>query len=736
LSAVRILFTITLFVSSALLFLVQPMIAKMILPRFGGSPGVWNAAMLFFQGALLLGYGYAHVATKWLGPKVQAGFHILVLLLPLAVLPIGLPADIAPSGSESPGPLVLYLLAVSVGLPFLVVSAGAPLLQRWFAATGDEHAKDPYFLYSASNLGSLLALLAYPAYFEARFTLGEQTRIWMFGYIVLVGLMGCCAVALWAAHRKPVEIHEAPVELPPEDAGAETEVDWKLRLRWIALAFCPSSILLGVTTFLTSNVTPMPLLWVVPLALYLVTFIVAFAKRRALSPALLSRITPIVLVPLGMMIILEASQPSLMIPLAIFHLFVFFIVALLCHSLLADARPGAQRLTEFYFFVSLGGVLGGLFNAIVAPSLFNGYYEYPIVLAAACLFRLAKDRSIRRSDHLYVLGVIVISTVAVLFAKAIIPQPTQIRTAMAIGVPLVCVFLGSDRPYRFAASFLGVYATMMVLQIAMAGRIVEAKRSFFGLHRVERFSFNGEEYYNLIHGNTVHGRESLRRRGVPLTYYHHDGPIGRFLESVGLRFRREALVGLGVGSLAAYGKPGQQITFYEIDPDVVEIARDSGLFSFVRNSKAQVQFEIGDARLRLTRAPDFAYDLILLDAFSSDSIPVHLITKEALALYTRKLAPHGFIAFHISNRYLDLEPVLAEQAKAAGLLARVNEDIYTSADGKFASTWVIMFRSKEDLGPLMKDAAWSPLEEEEGFPLWTDDYSNILGALRAFRHAN
>lgn len=740
----RTLFTITIFLSSLLLFLIEPMIAKMILPRFGGSPGVWNSSMLFFQIALLAGYGYAHLTTKVIKPRFQSVAHIVVLLLPLLFLPIALPNGIQLTGSN-PAPLVLLILAISVGAPFLIVSAGAPLLQRWFAATNDPHAHDPYFLYSASNLGSMIALLAYPFLIEPRFSLTDQSRFWSYGYYGLVILMAVCAALLWVGGaRIPGAVHEAPILLPPEGEEPPTvnheAISWKRRLLWIALAFCPSSLLLGVTTYITSNVAPMPLLWVIPLALYLLTFIVAFARKQTLSLPLLTRAVPLVVVPLAFTMVLEATDASIIIPLIIFHLLAFFAVSLLCHTRLANDRPKAEHLTEFFFFVSLGGVLGGLFNALIAPTIFNSYFEYPLILAVACLFRPFRgDQKPERMDWIYALGFGVVTTAIILVAKGAWPNPTTLRSGITIGIPLILVFLASDRPLRFAYTLILFFGLESFFQISVQGFVIEAKRSFFGVHRIVADQNQYGIFHTLVHGNTVHGKENFgtdpTEAGVALTYYYSSGPIGKLFQVLGPSRRSVAVVGLGVGSLAYYGRAGQKFTYYEIDPDVAALATNPKLFTFVPNCKADLKIDLGDARLEIAKAPANAYDLIVLDAFSSDAIPMHLLTREAIQIYLSKLMPGGVIAFHISNRYLDLKPILANEAAAFELTAWYQDDQEPDYDrGKYPSIWIIVARSESDFGELRRrDPGWEPVGPDPTAPLWTDDYSNIASVLRMFR---
>jgi spermidine synthase len=610
------------------------------------------------------------------------------------------------------------------------------LLQRWFAATDDKHAHDPYFLYSASNLGSMISLLAYPLFVEPRLRLSEQSRVWTYGYVAMALLMAGCAVVTWFKRGKDSSIHDSPVTMPAdygESVPVTEDVTWKKRLLWIGLAFCPSSLMLGVTTYLTSNIAPVPLLWVIPLALYLLTFIIAFAKKQVISSKLLGRALSILVVPLAMVIVLEASDPRILIPLVIFHLVVFFVAALMCHSELTSNRPKPLHLTEFYFYISVGGVLGGIFNALIAPSLFNSFLEYPLVIAAACFFRPRGDgQKLGRMDALIPIGFAVATIALALIGKAVTPEPNAWRTIITIGLPLVLVFLLVDRPIRFAGSLMLLFIILPLMQVAVAGKLILSKRSFFGVHRVEQYQNQFGLFRSLSHGNTEHGKENFGEFAhTPLTYYHPTGPIGAVFQSIAPRKKDIALVGLGIGSLASYGRLNQNFTYYEIDPDVVEIASDPKLFDFLSMTKAHLKIKVGDARIELAKAPDASYGLIVLDAFSSDSIPMHLLTKEAIEMYLRKLAPGGVLAFHISNRYLDLQPVLGNAAAELGLVAWVEQDEVAEADmGKFASTWAIMARNASDFDGLRDvDRGWDPLNRQPG-PVWTDDYSNIVSLLK------
>lgn len=723
----RTLFIATVFLGSALLFLIQPMIAKMILPRFGGSPEVWNACMVFFQAALLAGYAYAHWSVRWLGARRQAFVHVALLALGLASLPIAVARGWVATPGQDPAPVVLALLAASVGLPFFVVSAGAPLLQRWFATTDDAHAHDPYFLYSASNAGSMLALLAYPLIVEPRLRLVDQSRLWSAGY---VGLLVAMAVTMGAFAMRGSRAKSADRAVEPEVMGPP--IEWTARLRWIALSFVPSSLLLGVTTYLTGNIAPIPMLWVVPLSLYLGTFILAFARKPMIPVQALSRILPLILTPLALVMILESTEP--MVVLASMHLIAFVVCALMCHSLLAESRPPAGRLTEFYLWISVGGVLGGIFTALVAPVIFRTLVEYPLALVLACLLRPTRTATKAAwLDYAFpaIVGLAVVA--AVLAANALRLDPGPQRTALTMGFPAILCFLAADRSTRFGLGLGALLLASNLLGTSSQGTVEYAARSFFGVHRVLDVDHGAARV--LVHGNTVHGRQDLdpRFRRTPLTYYYPTGPIGQVFTSwKAATYKPDiALVGLGVGSLAAYGVVGQRMTYFEIDPVVSRIAHDPRFFTFLADSPATVDVKLGDARLTLAQERPGQYGLIVLDAFSSDSIPVHLITWEAVQMYLTKLAPRGILAFHISNRYLSLGPVLAEIAKSLDLVGLEQTDDATAQEAKIGKTqshWVLMGRTSEDLRPFLADPRWDRLAPKPGAPLWTDDYSNLLSA--------
>ncbi len=718
----RALFTITIFLSAALLFLVEPMVARMILPSFGGSAQVWNTCLVFFQALLLAGYGYAHLTTKWLGASRQWQVHIPMMVLAAGLLAWrGLDRPTGQFTNGDPSLPLLGLLAAMIGLPFFIVSAGAPILQRWFATTDDPDANDPYFLYSASNLGSLLALLAYPVIVEPTLGLRAQGRAWEMGLGALIVAMAICVFAM-RGHKSRIQEEQVVEPTAPPTRNQ--------RLTWIFIAAIPSSLLLGVTTFLSTNIAPVPLLWVVPLAVYLITFILAFAKKKHVSSAVLGRFVAIALTVLILPIVLESSEP--LIPLAILHLVTFFLTAWMCHAKLSETRPDASHLTEFYFWIAAGGVVGGIFNALVAPVVFKTLAEYPIAIVAAAFIIAPRESAAKRFVRMdaiapVALGLLLLGIIFAVEAQGM--EPSKARTAICVGLPALACFFASNRPIRFALCIGAVFLVSNATHISAEGLVVLSERSFFGVHRVTVIDHG--RFYRLTHGNTIHGLQDRQNPLTPLTYYYPNGPIGTVFQKFSgpLTKKNVALVGLGVGSLAAYGQSGQQMDYYEIDPVVKQIATDPTYFTFLRDSKAKVRIIMGDARISLSQAPDSSYDMIVLDAFSSDAIPVHLLTEEAFEMYLRKLKPGGIICAHISNRYLDLSIVLGAISKDLNLvnLDDDDEDVDDAEKriGKNPSKWIFLARAKDDFGPLNK-LSLPPIDPTPGARAWTDDFSNVL----------
>ncbi len=732
--AMVFLFAFTLFLSSSLLFVVQPMIAKMVLPLLGGTPAVWNTCMVFFQATLLAGYLYAHASTRWLRFQHQAAVHIVMLAASFLALPIVVASHNAePPPTEMPILWLLGVLAMTVGIPFFLVSASGPLLQRWFTRTDHPRASDPYFLSVAGNIGSIAALLSYPALLEPSLRLAEQSSVWTAGYVGLVLLTASC---FFLAYRRSRAADSAADVL----AQAATEVAaeppaWRQRVHWIALSFAPSSLLLGVTTFLTTDVAAVPLLWIVPLVIYLLTFVFVFSRRVIVPHAVVARMLPLCLLPLAWLIVFNMQLPVAV--LAPIHLVAFFVAAMVCHGELARRRPQGRYLTEFYLCMSIGGVLGGLFNALVAPLLFSSVLEYPLALVLACALYPGRPKA--ETPHARRLDLALPATVGALTLGMMYLLNSSDSTSPAIFalgliVPSLLCFSFKARPLRFA---LGIGALMLAggTYVAAQEAVTHRGRSFFGVHRVFDKPERKQRY--LVHGGIVHGIQSLdpSLRRNPSGYYHKESPIGQVFEA--LRHpgpNRIAVIGLGIGGLAAYSEPQEQWTFFEIDPEIAELARDQRQFTFLADSPAEMRVVLGDARIALTREPGRAFDLLIIDAFSSDAIPVHLLTREALQLYLNKLDDNAVLALHLSNRYLNLAPLVGELARDAGLecLVRWDTEIAPAAraQGRLPSNWAVMARSKEALGPLMSDPRWKA--PESGPVAWTDDFSNPLSVMRWF----
>ncbi|WP_143270776.1 spermidine synthase [Bradyrhizobium brasilense] len=719
-------FAVTLFVSASLMFFVEPMVAKMVLPKLGGAAAVWTTCLVFFQATLLLGYAYAHLLTR-LSRSAQIIVHICVLL-PLAttVLPLSLGAD-APSAEQSPVLWLLLRLTLTCGIPVFVISTTAPLLQHWFADGSHKQARDPYFLYALSNAGSLLALLAYPLLIEPELTLDRQSWLWSAGFAALAfGLVACAAIML--SQRRTADA-------PKPTAEAAATAGTRDRLRWTALAFIPSSLLLGVTQYITTDVVSAPLLWVIPLTLYLLTFILTFARRPPLPHAATLRALPIMLILVAMTSGTSGNLLPLPIALA-FHLGCFFVVGIVCHGELAKRRPPAAQLTEFYFFLSLGGVLGGVFNALIAPLIFNGVWEYPLVLVAACLMRPRMVSDARRGLPMDLALPLLLSAALMIGQHALTSLgsgPAAVTLLYALYVlPALALVNFSKRRLRFALA-VAVLLFMPVMPQSTGQQIV-AKRSFFGVYRVEQLSDAGTPTLVLMSGTTMHGAKSMlpNESMLPMTYYSPEGPFGRFIRALPQgATRRFAVIGLGSGALACYAEAGQSWTFYEIDPTVERLA--SEYFQFLEKCAPGSHVVLGDARMTITNAPDGSYDVLVVDAFSSDSIPMHLLTREALTLYQRKLAPGGRLLFHISSRKLDLALVVGALAADAGLPARTLFDVPppgTSTFRRAATQVAVVAKHDGDLGFLSKEDGWEALPTAPSQYLWTDQRADLLRVIR------
>jgi len=713
-----LLFAVTLFVSAGLLFWIQPLIAKTLLPLLGGAPAVWNTCLLFFQTMLLLGYVYALASSKWLSLRAQAAVHIFLLLL-IAIYVFRSPIHAPAVQQANPTRWLLESLLLSIGAPFFILSASNPLLQSWFSRLQHHLAVDPYFLFAASNAGSLIALVAFPLVLEPSLDLNEQYQLWRVGFAVLAGVT--CVIAFVLKPVRSSAIESDPATILPVHR----------RLRWLALSFVPSSLMLGVTTYITSDVASVPLLWVIPLALYLLTFVLAFTKTRWAS---LNRVTMVAALVVTLILSSGATEPAWALILA--NLGFFFVAAMMCHGQLANDRPSVTHLPEYYLWIAVGGALGSVFNVLIAPILFSSVLEYPLAIVLACMLLPAEPRAGNRSKYLdviYPLGLYVLSVGLAILVTYLGAGSSIVQLLIVLGIPLIIInHFFRERPVRFG---LGLCAVMLagVYYAGYTDRTLHVVRNFFGTTRVTTDSTG--KITSLYSGNTVHGRQFVDQspRCEPLSYHHENGPLGQVMAvfNAAQPNSRVAVIGLGVGAMASYSQPGQQWTFYEINPDVINIAR-SQYFTYLQNcATGSLNVVEGDARLNLQNAQAGHYGLIVLDAFSSDAIPVHLITQQALDLYLSKLAEDGILAFHISNRSLDLKPILADLAGSRNLECIGFDDLNPgSFEGKDPSQWVVMARSSQEISNLSINSQWQPLSGRSGGRVWSDDFSNIIRAIR------
>ena len=663
----------TIFLSSFLLFLVQPLIARLILPWFGGSAAVWTTCMLFFQALLLAGYAYAHFLTRLSSRRAEAVLHTVLLAAALATLPIAPAEAWKPAGTDEPVSRILLLLGATVGLPYFLLAATSPLLQAWF--TRARPGQDPYRLFAVSNLASLIALVGYPFGVEPFLGGVEQVRLWSWLFAPFALL---CAALAWLtpARAQPVAAAEEASPL------ATTDV-----VQWLALAAAGSVLLLAVTNHLTQNVAAVPLLWLVPLTIYLATFIIAFDGKDWYRPQWMWSVVLVLIGAMAWLLVDADFHFDLAVQLGIF-LPGLFVGCLFCHGELYRLRPAPARLTAFYLAVSAGGALGGLLVAVVAPLVFNGYYELGVGLSALALLA------------------------AVRFAP-LHPVPRYASLALLLGVAA-------------CASYEGFRNQRDVLL---------ATRSFYGVLRVKEYGVPGDESHlrRLVHGTIMHGEQYLhdKSRRMLTTYYHENSGIGAAIRSLGARPARVGVIGLGTGTIAAYGRAGDTYRFYDIDPRVAEIARSQ--FTYLSDSRAKVEIALGDARLTLEREAPQNFDVLAVDAFSSDAIPVHLITREALGTYLKHVRPDGIVAFHVSNRFLDLIPVVARLAREHGVhVTLVRDDPDDDEDLRRSRTdWVLVSRDPAALTrPEILERNPEEIEDRTDWRTWTDDYSNLIQILK------
>ncbi len=706
------LFAATFALGALLLFMVQPLFARQVLPVLGGAPGVWIVCATFFQAAVLAGYLYAHLI-------VRGRSRMRVFGLPLALLLVAgvfLPPSLAGPGPVDPSRPILWLLGrllVTVGPLVLLLSATAPLLGTWFARGADLRGRDPYFLYAASNAGSLMGLLLYPLVIEPWFSLTDQALIWSAGYGLFVLLVLACARGGGSA---PTAI-DSPV----------TPASPMPRARWIFLSFVPTSLYLGFTTWVTTDLAAVPLFWVIPLVIYLAAFVAAFARRKSAlgQRVLLGVHVPLLFVVATAALVAGADVAGWSLS---GHLLLLAVSCFISLRELALLRPVALQQTQYFLLIAVGGVAGGLFNAVVAPFIFTSATEYPLALVLTCLCRPPQSHARSRFRAVADGGISLVVLVLMLEFKR-----RQVAIPVIVGAcVLVALYFIATAAYGIRLA-LGVAALMVAGVIANQGlkNSLFAERTFYGIHRIRREG----PLHVLLHGNTRHGIQDRRStlRGEPLGYHTRSSPVGQLLSS-GQGLESIAVVGLGAGALSAYGRPKQSITFFELDPLVERIARDPSLFTYLGDSAARIDVVLGDARQSLSGRGQL-FDVIVLDAFSSDAIPVHLVTREAIVLYLSRLNPQGLLVFNVANRYIRLGPVLAATSRDLGLVAWHAADLDVStkdlAAGKLPSEWVVLARNSAAMAAYRTSAPglWTVLRASGGTHGWTDQRSNVMGAL-------
>lgn len=730
---VLVVYTAAIFTSALLLFSVQPLFTKMVLPRLGGSPAVWSVAMVFFQSLLLGGYAYAHYLMTLKSRIAPVVIHLALLVVALLTLPLSIASGWGDPPASGYAFWLLGLFAVSIGLPFFALAANNPMLQAWFVRTGHPDGPDPYFLYASSNIGSFLALLSYPVLLEPMFTLRTQNLIWTGGYALLIVLIAACGVLLLRSPAMSI----AAVEASDGDAPPPT---WTMRLRWIFLAAVPSGLLIAVTAHISTDVAAAPLLWVLPLSLYLLTWVLVFQSRPLLPHRLMLMLQPLAIAGVMVLLVIGGEQ-NLLLTLG-GHQLCFFIIAMACHGELARTRPAASHLTGFYVALSFGGMVGGLFAGLIAPYTFSWIAEYPILLALAALCRPAMMSTGRGGFGLWLVAIVAaLILIGLAYREGTVTEFLEAnRVWMVAGFAAVMAILASLwRINRWSVAALVVLGLILIRVYPSDDGRVETVRSFFGVHKIV-VTANGQ-YHVLMHGTTIHGAVKflnddgtpIKGRPEPISYYHTDGGMGRAIAAIRERKGgpiRVAVIGLGAGTLACQSQPGEDWTFFEIDQTMVDTARDPKYFTYVSSCESNMKPVIGDARLTFAKEKDGTYDLIIVDAYSSDAIPIHLATEEAMAIYKAKLAPQGAVVMHVSNRHLELASVVVGIAEENDLKSWVyNEDSGRDNEYIFTTNVVISARDEADVGRIASDDKWVLTEATEGQRVWTDDYSNVLGAV-------
>lgn len=727
------LFALTLFSSASLMFVLQPMFGKALLPLLGGSASVWNTCMVFYQSILFIGYLYAHLITTRLSYRKHLLIHASLLLISLNFLPVGIPEGGRPETSDNPSIWLLMTLFTSIGLPFFILSTNSPLLQKWFSKIGHQTSNDPYYLSIAGNAGSLIALLSYPFVLEPAIGISQQQQFWSAGFLLLTGLILLCMMHLKQQHFEPRR-HKL------SNVIAADRPDLKLQLHWLLLAFASSSLLLGTTNFISIDIAAVPLLWVIPLALYLLSFILVFSGYGLAIHKKILLIQPWIVAPFLVYYFSNQKLASISVEMVV-HLIVFFVSVMLCHGELAKKRPSADYLTQYYLIMSFGGMLGGIFNNFIAPFIFSSIYEYPLMIVCALLLNpIHKRVKLYLKEHFakVIFGACFFTFTIFLFIN--VKQAGESLLISSAVVALMGIVYFFFKQYALYFSLFGLLVlSCTVPEKQQDDRLLHQSRNFYGVLSVKE-NTNIEAgnskvtFHEIYSGTTKHGLQLVgdaNRRCVPNGYYSPQGPLGSIFSNYNELNRdwRVGVVGLGAGEMAGYAKASQNWTFFELNPTVVEIATNPQYFTYLTHCIQNYKVQLGDARMTLEKQPR-RYDLLVIDAFTSDSIPTHLLTKEALELYFSRLKNNGLLVFHISNHYLELKKVLADHAQTLDLAMLLQEFRPKQNNSLvYKSDWAVLARNEETLYPLLNDNSqnnWRKVHYDPNVGSWTDDFTSIM----------
>jgi len=704
------IYGLTIFISAFLLFQIQPLISKYILPWFGGAASVWTICVIFFQTILLIGYLYAHLITKYFSNKKQIIIHTILLGIAIVSLPI-LPDSVwQPTAGANPAFHILLLLTVAIALPVFILSATSPLIQTWFSKVNPK--KSPYKLYALSNAGSLIALLSFPFLFEPFLAINTQADLWANGFTVFVFLCALAAIFLW-------KFSKANAFAVKDDETENIKPKQKTKLAWLGLSACASILFLAVTEKISQDISVIPFLWVVPLSLYLLTFIIAFAKKEKKNWHKNSLFIYILIISI-ISLFLFIGLGNIVMQVFIYSL-ILFLFCLVCHNELVRLKPHVKHLTSFYLIIAIGGITGGVFVGIIAPLIFSTYLELPLILIVCSIITLLTVLK-ARNFHWNL--------------KRIAPRTVQFS------------FAGLNKQYQFTGKVQNLIIIPLIIFMLLFGiggmayannqnklNVLERSRNFYGKLTVKKYYLeenNNEEIYHLLSGHILHGAQfaSSNKTNIPITYYGDKSGIAALFNTLkNDENRRIGAIGLGVGTIAAYGKSGDYFKFYEINPEVERLAQKH--FSFLADSRAEIEIVIGDARINMEKEEPQNFDIIVLDAFSSDSIPIHLLTKEAFEIYLKHTNPDGIIAVHISNRNINLKPVLMKVAQHFNFTAKIIEVDRDLKNYSLISTWVLLSADPEQLdSEEVKQKASTKKINIYNQRLWTDDYSNIFKILK------